>query len=353
MLRIALSFALVFAGAAQAQSAAPAGGQKPPAAGPATAAGGPFQADPASAVPPTAPVITIHGVCKNAVKGSACTTVVTKAQFEKLMIAVNTGNQPLPPAMRRNLAQAYADLLAYAQAATRAGVENDPKFQEAMRLVRLQKLAEFYRRSLEEKNHDTTPAEIAAYYNKNQARYEEAVLNRIFLPRTNPASKDKDAWEKKAAQLAEEIREKAAKGGDPEKLQKDAYTTLELTSPPPPSAVGARRRGMLPAPEEEAVIALKPGEVTKVIAEPHAYVIYKLESRQTLPLDRVKDEISREIFRQKIEAKTKAVTGAVRSDLNDRYFAAPPPPANPPGPGPAKPPAAAPPAPAARPDSPK
>ena len=109
----------------------------------------------------------------------------------------------------------------------------------------------------------------------------------------------------------------------------------------------------LPAPEEEAVIALKPGEVTKVIAEPHAYVIYKLESRQTLPLDRVKDEISREIFRQKIEAKTKAVTGAVRSDLNDRYFAAPPPPANPPGPGPAKPPAAAPPAPAARPDSPK
>lgn len=316
-----LIFALAATALSAAQSTPSASLPKPPVTAAPSAA--PAPADESASVPATAPVITIHGMCKAAAKSAGCTTVITKAQFEKLISAVNTGNQAISPVMRRNMAQSYVDLLAFVQAASRAGIENDPKFQEAMRVVRLQKMAEFYRRSLEEKSKTSTPAEIQSFYDKNQARYDELTLSRVFLPKTNPTAKDKDAWDKKAAQVADDIREQAAKGGNLEKLQKDAYTTLELTTPAPPSAVGARRRGQLPALEEDTAFALKAGEVSKVITEPHAYVIFKLESRQTLPLDKVKEEISRELFRQKLEAKTKAITGTVRTDLNDRYFAMP------------------------------
>jgi len=339
-----LSFALAAASLAYGQHAPAAGPQKPATApAPATGALPPPaspQPDPAAAVPAGETIISIHGICPGEKKDSGCETAVTKEQFEKLIAAVSAGNQVIPPAQKRNLAQAYVELMAYAQAAAQAGIENDPRFQESMRVLRLQKLAEYYRRGMEEKSRNITPEEIQDWYNKNQARYEELTLSHIFLPKNNPASKDKDAWEKKAAQLAQDLREQAAKGGDLEKLQKEAYAALELTSPPPPVAVGPRRRGFLPAPEEEAVFALKNGEVSKVITEQHAYLIYKLESRQIIPLDRVRDEISREISRQKIEARNKAITGAVHSDLNDKYFGAPPAPATPPAHGDARPPAA-------------
>jgi parvulin-like peptidyl-prolyl isomerase len=348
MLRPVLSFALAMTGLAYAQHAPATAPQKPPTGAPApapsaTPSAGSSRQDEAAAVPPGETIITIHGVCDDPQKANNCVTTITKEQFEKLISAVSNVNQVMPPNVRRNLAQAYVELLAFAQAAARAEVERDPKFQESMRVVRLQKMAEFYRRSLEEKSHNVSPEDIQAHYSRNQARYQEFILSRIFLPRNNPASKNKDEWEKQVAKVAEDVRDKAAKGGDLEKLEKEAFTTLGLTSPPPPTSVGARRRGMLPAQEEAVVFALKDGEVTQVIPEPSAYVIYKLDSQQAIPLDRVKDEISREIFRQRMEGETRAITGAVHNDLNEKYFGAPPAPANPSSRGITKPPAATPP----------
>jgi len=227
--------------------------------------------------------------------------------------------------MRRNLAQAYVELLAYAQAAEKAGVDKDPKFTEVMRLVRMRTLADIYRRDLEEKYHTPPLNEIQAYYDQNVPRYEEIKLSRIFIPAKNPSAQDKDAWEKKAAQLSTELHDRAAKGEDLEKLQKEAYTTLGLTIAPPNTTVGTRRRGMMAPQEEQELFALKPGDVSKVEQEPAGYIIYKLESRQTLPVDQVKDEIARELSRQKMDAQIKAVTATVKAEFNDHYFGSPPP----------------------------
>jgi parvulin-like peptidyl-prolyl isomerase len=224
--------------------------------------------------------------------------------------------------MRRNLAQAYAELLAYAQAADKAGLEKDPKFTELMRLLRLRTLADFYRRTLEEKYRHPSDQEIQNYYDQNLPKYEEIKLSRIFIPAKNPANSDKDDWEKKAQQTANDLRERAAKGEDLEKLQKEAYTTLGLTISPPSTTVGTRRRGMLTPDEEKELFALKPGDVSKVEQEPAGYIIYKVESKQTLPLAQVKDEISRELFRQKMEAQMKAVNANIKTEFNDKYFGA-------------------------------
>jgi len=330
MLTLALAAAASLAQAQGTHATHPTATPPPPP--PPAAAGN--KTPPAETVqlPPDQAVISIHGVCDKASgrKGD-CTTTITRAQFDRLVAAVNNGRPPLAAAPRRALALKYVELLALVQAAAEAGVESDPLFQEAIRLDRLQKMSEFYLRTLDQKSRIVSDEEIAAYYRQNSTRYEELVLGRIFLPRNNPSATDKDAWEKSVAKAAGDARTRAAQGANMETLQKDTYTALGLTMSPPPVAMGARRKGMMPIQEEEAVFPLKVGEVSAVIAGPTSFAIYKLESRQAIPLDRVKDEITREIQHQKLEALTKAVTGSAHGDLNDQYFGPPPPPAATPG----------------------
>jgi len=302
----------------------------------------------AAQVPATEPVITIHGLCPTGTAGTAtkkgvspsagCTTKITKAQFDRLVQAINPNNQALPANARRSIAQRYTELLAFANAAEKAGVEKDPRFSERLRIQRLSTLAEFYRLSLEEKYKNPPQSEIDAYYKEHQADFQQAKLRRIYIPKTDLSGKSntpeqRTAFQNKAEQLAKDIQERAAKGEDIDKLQKEVYSTLGMTSSPPSTEIGNVRKGALKPEDEKAIFALNPGGVYKS-DEASAIVIYKLESKETMPKEAAKDEISRTLFRQKMEARMKEITGSVKPDLNEKYFgpAAPAgPPQGPPG----------------------
>ena len=63
---------------------------------------------------------------------------------------------------------------------------------------------------------------------------------------------------------------------------------------------------------------LKPGEVSEVISDPSGNYIYKMVSKETMPLDTVKTEIKNTISAQRYrEAMQKYQNNA---DLNDAYF---------------------------------
>ena len=311
--------------------------------------------DTASVVAPTQAVITIRGLCTGGAKAaprktagtSACTTVITKEQFDRLVDAVGELGQTVPANMRPMLAQSYVQLLALAEAAKKAGVGNDPKFQQGMQLLRMQRLAQVYRRDLQTKYSKPSAQEIDAYYQENLPKFEEVKLRRIFIPKNNPSpqnkeesdkkassaaeatlpennppAQNKEEYEKKAPLVAVEIRDRAAKGEDPEQLLKGAYSTLGLTTQPMNTDLGKRRRGMLPQKLEEEIFALKAGEVSKVDAEPSGYVFYKVESRQTPPLDQLKEQMARDLGKQKLEDKLKEITGSVKPEFNEKYFGA-------------------------------
>src|SRR3989442_11343412 len=126
------------------------------------------------------------------------------------------------------------------------------------------------------------------YYNKSQPKFDEAKLRRVFIPRNNPGASNKEEFEKKAQQIAGDLRERLAKGEDPDVLEKEAYTSLALEAKPMPTDFGSRRKGSLPPEQDEEIFSLPPGSATKVESVPPGFVIYKVESRQTLPLDKVK-----------------------------------------------------------------
>lgn len=280
-------------------------------------------------VPPTAPVITLHGLCptpassgttskKGPSTAQACTTIVTRAQLDQLISALNTQNQPITPQMRRQFAQGYAELLAYAQAAKKAGTD-DAKFAELMRFVRLTTLVKVYRTQLDEKYRKPADTEIADYYKENTPKFEEITFGHIFIPAKNPAAQNKDEWEKKAAQVANDMHDRAAKGEDMDKLQKEAYSELGLTINPPPTSQAPQRKATLP-PQTRDLSSLSPGDVSKVEQEPAGYSIYKVLAKQVAPLDKVKNEISRDIFSKKRAEKEREITSSVKADLNEKYF---------------------------------
>lgn len=336
MMRISVISVLLAACAAAQGQASPVKPATPVPIQPQAAAAHP------EAVGATEAVITVHGFCPDAPAkaGAECVTVINKEQFEKVLGAVNQANAPMPPQAIRSLAERYVQIMAFASQAEKLGVDKEPKFQELMRVVRLNSLGEFYRRSLDEKYRTPSDADIQAYYDKNIAKFDQVKLSRVFIPRVNPKapSTAPDDFAQRAQKLAEGLRERAAKGEDLDKLQQEAYRTLGLAPPSLNTDVGARRRGsgLLTPNVENDVFGLKPGEVSKVEPEPSGYQFYKLQTRETLTLDQVKNEIAAVLRRTQIDAATKAVMDPIRTDLNETYFGprstgmpAPPPPRGP------------------------
>jgi hypothetical protein len=286
-----------------------------------------------------AAVVTVHGVCpKDAAsaktgsakegaakddsgKSDSCQTVITKEQFYAMLSGMNVTTQVSTPAAMRSFAESYSQLLALAAAAEKAGAENDPRFQELIRIARIRALADTYRHSLEEKYSNPSQQEIEAYYNENISKYDSFKIERIIIPSINPnrAPAGRAEYEKKIQQLAANIRERAAKGEETQKLQDEAYKVLNLPASPR-TDLGMKRRGALPAGIEKDVLALKPGEVTRLEAEMSGLNIYKLRTRDTIPLEVVKAEIVRDLHQKNMEVAIKAVTGSIHPELNEQFF---------------------------------
>ncbi|HLJ91057.1 MAG TPA: peptidylprolyl isomerase [Candidatus Angelobacter sp.] len=336
MIRFFLCASLAIAsslGQAQSNSAAPqqqASAVKPaqaakPSLSPPAAKPGEGQASAADAIPADQTVITVHGLCTDGAQGSAsdsCTTTVSKEKFDKLLASVG---RPVPQNARRGIGEKYVELLTLGQAAKKAGVENDPKFLEQMQLVRLQVLAQIYSTQLQEKNRNPPQSEIEAYYKENSSKYEQIKLRRVFIPKTSANATNKEEFEKKAEQTASSIRERLAKGEDPDALEKEAYTSLNADGKPLNTDFGTRRKGVLPPQQDQEIFSLPAGGVSKVETESVGFVIYKVETKEQLPIEKVKEEISNTLFREKMQEQMKAINAAVKTDFNDQYFG----PANP------------------------
>lgn len=368
MLRSAF-FLLIFVQFSFAQSSAPAQGHEQhqaPAAQPpqqpsasphqqhqaapaAPAQAGQAPAAPAKPVAPTAPVLVLDGFCEVPAAAAAkpatppaqknCKKVITKAEFEKIMDAVipkSRRNQgQLDAQVKQAVGRQYAEILVMANEARKRGIQRRPNTQELMRISQLQVLAQSLLQDLNEKS-APTPAETERYYSDNKAAFEEAIVRRLFIPKeAPPATPPAGAADAKpatpagaapapdpAAQkaFADKVRGRAAAGEDFDKLQNDAFAFAKNTQSPPTTQLGPRRRGTLPPDHDTAVFALKPGGVSELFDTPTGWYLYKLESKRDLPLNEVREEITRRLQPQKFNDARGAITTSVSPEFNPDYF---------------------------------
>lgn len=241
----------------------------------------------------------------------------------------------MPVPLRLKVANAYARNIRMATAAEARGLDKTPEFEEEMRYGRIQLLAQDLDRALKADANDISDDDLSNYYEKNRSTLEQATLARIFVPHSKKLAPDKsnDEAQKAAAadamtKVAADLRARAVKGEDPDKLQIEAYAEAGIERTTADTKLERVRRATLP-PQHESVMELKPGEVSEVFSDPAgAHFIYKMIGKETLTLEEAKAEIRTALSTQRYRDSMKGFQGNVV--FSDAYF-------NPPGASPAHP----------------
>ena len=346
-------------------------GQAQPEMTPAQSPGAATKApEPTAEVPENAVVLTIKGVCPATPKTAAasktsasktaaaaakkpadCKTEITRAQFEKIAGGLSP---TVTPQLKRQLEQALPRFMAMSEAAKAKGLDKSPRFVETMKIAKMQILTTELQRTVQEESDKVPETEIAEYYKKNPEAYEQYSLDRLFIPRyKQPEAEEKDAGKEpeklteeqqkakeatdKAKQeqgeqdmnkLADTLRARAAAGEDFAKLQKEAFEAAGTKVENPTVNLPTVRRTGLP-PAHAAVFDLKAGDVSQVISDNGGHYIYKVESKEVLPLDdKVKAEIHNKLKSEHMKETMDKYTNSFQAVPNEAYFG----PAGPAGP---------------------
>jgi hypothetical protein len=233
---------------------------------------------------------------------------------------------PLP--LRLKVANAYARNMRMAAAAKARGLDRTQAFEEEMRFARLQLLAQDLERALKTEANNISDEEFAEYYEKNRSYFEQATVARVFVPHSSRLApgangeSQKKAAADSMAELAAELRARAVRGEDMDKLQIEAYSRAGIDHVKADTKLEKVRRDALP-PQHDSIMDLKPGEVSEVFSDPAgAHFIYKMIAKETLTLEEAKTEIRSAISTERYRDSMKAFQGDVF--FSDAYF-------NPPG----------------------
>ena len=305
------------------------GGQRP--SGTSTGSDTVTAADPSSVALDQA-VITLKGGCQpigDLQPAKDCVGSVTREQFEKL---TNAMQPDMPAETKRTFAVNYGKLLVFFDAAQALHLDNDPAMQQLIQFVTKQVIADGVKRHFADQFAHPSNEQLQAYYTENSAKYVEANLQRIIIPR-KPTSDDKTSASNGADESgAEKVRQRWVAGEDPTELQKAAFEAAGVTAGSPDVNLGNRLPGSLPA-NQESVFRLKAGEVSPVYSDPAAFYIYKVTSVREIPLGEVKDSIVLTLQRQQLQDKLEEIGKSAVPELNDQYFGTQAPPAVPAKPG--------------------
>ena len=313
----------------------------------------------AGAAAPTAPstaqvpldsaVITLKGMCYPA--AADCATVVSRSDFEKIIQAV----QPqMPFKMQRQVATGYSQLLSMSIEAKKRGLENSPRVQERTKIAVMQALQRELVESVQEEAGKVSDADVEKYYNDHKSNYEQAEMQRLFVPKTPQPEEKADrkvtatgaktgtktatkagaatkvgaatkaaatpaATEASLKALATKLRSRAVAGADLAKLQAEAFAAANIKAAVPDTKMAKVTRATLP-PTHRATFDLKTGDVSEIIPEGNGYYIYKMGAKSTQALDEAKNEIRSTVKSARMQQAMEGISKLGAPELNDAYF---------------------------------
>jgi peptidyl-prolyl cis-trans isomerase D len=144
-------------------------------------------------------------------------------------------------------------------------------------------------------------AEARAYYEQNKARYGTDEQRRASHILITPEGGDKAAAKKKAEQLLGQVK---SKPGDFEKVARE--NSRDPGSAAQGGDLGFFAKGMMVKPFEEAVFAMKPGEISDVVESDFGFHIIKLtevKAAEVKPFEQVRGDIERDLKTQQAQGE--------------------------------------------------
>jgi hypothetical protein len=231
---------------------------------------------------------------------------------------------------RRQLAESYPRLLLFAKRARELGLDQDPRLADAMRFASMQLLTGRLNRYFEQQASNISDSDVESYYKGNVIKFERVELLRIFVPKqarqmqnTGSGEPSSPAVDSPMLKTAEKIQARAAVGEDFQQLQKEAFEAAGIFSGSPNVSTGKISATGLPS-NHQRVFAMEPGQVSDLIADPSGYYIYKIVSKQMVPLAQARKEIRKEIASQRVQEATASLNKSIQSELDQMYFGASP-----------------------------
>ena len=322
-------------------------------------------ADTSASVPADAAVITIIGVCPPQPKPAAakstaakpatpaksadaktpaadCKTVITKAQFEKIASSVAPN---FTPQVKKQLQGVLPRFIGISSQAKKQGMDKTEQFKQTVEFAKMQILTTELQRKIQDDAAKVPPEEMEKYYKEHPETYEQFNMDRLFVPRnkqpeaeskedeakdeklSDEAKKAKEAEEKakteageqEMTKLAETLRTRAAAGEDFIKLQKEAFEAAGMKIESPTINLPSVRRTALP-PAHSAVFELKPGEVSQVIGDAGGHYVYKMNSKELLPMDQVTSEIHNKLQGDRTREMMDKLNNSFKVETNEAYF---------------------------------
>jgi len=261
---------------------------------------------------------------------ATCKTVVTRAQFETLVHALNP---QLPPDGQQRLAERYPDLLLHAQKIHELGVDRDPVFVERIKYTYLQVLGRMLTQYLQEKANDVSDAEVEQYYKEHPEMFQRVDLLRIFIlnhkvypdegrpagssePPAHPTPAERATDEVAMKAEAEKIRKEAIAGESFERLQTRAYKVAQDPDDTPNAKLGKLTSDQIPEEYEKAITELPVGKVSELVPAFNGWNIFKVLSRETVPLSEAKPIVQK----LRVRESTDMLKTAIKVHLNPEYF---------------------------------
>ena len=271
-------------------------------------------------VPPDTPVVTLQGICRGQQASSSCKTVITREELDRF---VNAFAPDVAESARGRMAIQYARTVAYAGLAEQQGLEKSPalvkELEFQLKLTRMRVLANAVTQRMQGAQTAVADAEIKKYYDTHKDRYEQVQVRRLAIPTLVPTESGHPLDHAAVKAEMDELRTRAVAGEDFNQLQQEAYKHLHIQAPPPPVGLSALRRAGVQGDEAKA-FDMNPGEISPVMDLAAAMAIVKVESKEPVPIESVRQEIEYALRRDRVQGATEKLTKNISAQFNLQYL---------------------------------
>jgi peptidyl-prolyl cis-trans isomerase C len=241
--------------------------------------------------------------------------------------------RPFPPDQRKqidsNLTNAVQQIYTQhqlAEAAQKLNLEQQASIKEQLDLARQGVLARAYVTHLSETAGKDPVEDPQKYYDAHKTEYDTVKLSGIFIgfnaPGTPANSGAANArTEDQAKEKATDVEKKLAAGGD--------FAALARSDSEHQTAAKGGDLGsipindpqvQIPADVKTAVAKLQSGQVTEPIHIPNAFLIVKLDSRETVPFEKAKDGIVKKLEGERTQNAVKKELEKYAIHVEDKDF---------------------------------
>ncbi len=215
--------------------------------------------------------------------------------------------------------------------ARRMGLDSGPRFETLMKMQKEFVLQYLLAQALQEKAAQVPDQEIGQYYKENSKSFEQMEYQRLYVPITQQlmeaglsateARKRREVSMIFMKKTADDLRSRAVKGEDLERLQEEAYKAAGYGSTGnwPKLDIQKRRQNGLPS-GESSLVDLTPGELSPVFDESNGHYICKMISKRTLTLPEVRSEITERLRTDRLHEFQREAHQSATSTLNESYF---------------------------------